>query len=159
MRWAYGAVIAAASVTMVIGVGAYGGRSAATSATKAPPQRVVPIAPAITAQPQSTLVVEGQAAVFSVTAAGDEPLVYQWLRDGVTIAGATGAIYTVNAPTVDDDGAEFKVAIANPFGAVLSATVTLLVEEEESGSTRLAGDSHSHDAPAIMAAHPVIRSN
>ena len=84
-------------------------------------------APAITTQPASITVTQGTVASFSVSASGDAPLSYQWLRNGVHIPGATSFVYTLLSPTLDDNLAAFAVAVGNPFGQVLSANAVLTV--------------------------------
>jgi hypothetical protein len=83
-------------------------------------------APTISAPPQPASAAAGAAVTFSVTAAGSDPLTYQWLRDGNTIAGATGSSYTLNA-TAADSGAGFSVRVSNAAGSVTSATAVLSV--------------------------------
>jgi len=56
-----------------------------------------PVAPTITTQPGNQTVTAGQAATFTVVAAGTAPLSYQWQKNGVNIAGATAAGYTTPA--------------------------------------------------------------
>ena len=48
------------------------------------------------------------------------PLAYQWQRNGVDIAGATAASYTLAAPQLADNGARFRVDVANDAGSVFS---------------------------------------
>ncbi|CRI62969.1 exported hypothetical protein [Thiocapsa sp. KS1] len=84
-----------------------------------------PGAPSITTQPSDLSVVEGAPATFSVTAAGNAPLVYQWSRDGVPISGATSATYTIPVTTRADNGARFVVTIANSAGSVASRAALL----------------------------------
>lgn len=88
----------------------------------------LPTAPAITTQPQNATVTAGQTATFSVVATGTAPLAYQWRRNGVDIAGATGASYTTPATTLTDSGAVFSVRVSNaaPTPAVSDgATLTV----------------------------------
>ena len=71
--------------------------NSAGSATSAPATLTVVAgagAPMITQQPVAQTAVIGAAATFSVTASGDAPLAYQWLKDGMPIAGATGPTLT-----------------------------------------------------------------
>lgn len=93
----------------------------------AAPLTVTAVAPAITAAPAALSVTEGQPASFSVTANGSAPLGYQWRRDGVAIAGATAATYTLNAAAVGDHGAGFSVVVSNAAGSVTSASAVLSV--------------------------------
>ncbi len=73
-------------------------------------------APTITTQPQSQSVSPGSAVSFSVQATGAGPLSYQWQRDGVNIAGATGSSYTLATTTGADNGAKFRVIITDSLG-------------------------------------------
>jgi glucose/arabinose dehydrogenase len=77
--------------------------------------------------PASVTVSPGEPATFSVVASGSQPLTYQWQRDGVNIAGANAASYTLQAPTLADDGSQFRVVVTNAFGSTTSATATLTV--------------------------------
>lgn len=86
------------------------------------------VAPTITAGPQATSVTAGGSATFTVTATGSAPLAYQWLRNGVEIAGATGASYTTTATTMADDGAQIGVRVSNAAGSVTSAAGRLTVQ-------------------------------
>jgi DNA-binding beta-propeller fold protein YncE len=88
---------------------------------------VLPIPAAITAQPASTSVSAGQPAVFSVGASGTLPLSYQWFAGGVSIAGATGASYSIAATTLSQSGSQFTVTVSNPGGSVTSSAATLAV--------------------------------
>ena len=63
-------------------------------------------APVIVSQPADMSVRDGAPAQFAVQAQGDS-LSYQWLRDGVEIAGANGAMLTLGATTLADSGARF----------------------------------------------------
>jgi glucose/arabinose dehydrogenase len=84
-------------------------------------------APGITQQPANQTVSVGQPATFTVAASGTLPLSYQWQRDGVNIAGATSASYTLAAATLADNGATFRAVVSNVFGAATSTAATLTV--------------------------------
>jgi len=86
-----------------------------------------PVAPAITAQPQSSAVTAGQTATFTVTASGTAPLSYQWSKNSTAIGGATSASYTTPATTMSDSGAAFTVTVSNSVGTVTSNAATLTV--------------------------------
>jgi alpha-tubulin suppressor-like RCC1 family protein len=91
---------------------------------------VTPLPPSITAQPQSISVATGAPATFSVvTSGGTGPVLYQWRRGGVDIAGATAASYSITATTLADHGALFSVAIVSPSGTQISSTATLAVAD------------------------------
>lgn len=85
------------------------------------------VAPVITTQPQPVTVNAGQVATFTVAATGSAPLVYQWRRNGVDIAGANGASYTTAALAVADNGAVFSARVGNAAGAVVSGGAALTV--------------------------------
>ena len=102
--------------------------------TRAGEGRVYRVAPAsgtgptVTVPPQDLTVGIGQAATFTVEAAGgDGALSYQWQRNGVDIPGATGASYTVPAAAVGDSGAAFQVVVSGAGGFVTSSPATLTV--------------------------------
>jgi len=84
-------------------------------------------APAITTQPQSTSVAPGAKATFTVVAGGYAPIAYQWLRNSVAIAGATGASYTTPTTVIGDSGTTFSVQIMNAYGSVTSSPAILTV--------------------------------
>lgn len=88
---------------------------------------VTAVAPTITAQPASLTVAAGASASFSVTASGMPAPTYQWQRNGVAIAGATAATYTLATVASSDNGAQFSVVVSNSAGSVTSSIATLTV--------------------------------
>lgn len=86
-----------------------------------------PAAPTITSQPSSQTVQAGQTATFSVAAAGDAPLAYQWLRDSSPIAGAVQSSYALASPDIADSNGRFAVRVSNAAGTVTSADAVLTV--------------------------------
>ena len=65
---------------------------------------------------------------MKITAIGQQPLSYQWYRDGVPLPGETRP--TLFRPNVQASGAgEFHVVVTNPFGSIISATALLAVVE------------------------------
>jgi Immunoglobulin I-set domain len=91
-------------------------------------------APTISAQPQGQTVTAGQTATFNVTAAGTDPLSYQWRRDGVTISGATEASLTTLPTSAPDSGAKFSVVVSNSAGTVTSDEALLTVVSGQPGT-------------------------
>jgi glucose/arabinose dehydrogenase len=71
-------------------------------------------APKITQQPTDQVVAPGQSASFTVAATGLQPISYQWQRNGVDIAGATSATYTIPNTTTLDSGAKFRAKVTGP---------------------------------------------
>ncbi len=67
----------------------------------------------ISTDPVDTAVPEGYSATFTVAAKGSSPINFQWSRNGVPIAGATGSSYTIDSVTAADNGAVFSVVASN----------------------------------------------
>jgi hypothetical protein len=86
-----------------------------------------PNAPTITTPPVNQTVTVGQTAAFSVVAAGDAPLSYQWQKNNTNISGATSASYATPATTSTDNGATFRVVVTNSVKSVTSNSATLTV--------------------------------
>lgn len=84
--------------------------------------------PTITQQPTMKRVAPGGTAEFSVTAAGDDPLTYQWqadgldLMDGGSYSGAQTPVLTVN-PAVAD--ASYRCLVTNSGGTTASQDAEL----------------------------------
>jgi len=83
-------------------------------------------APTITAQPVSQSLAQGQQATFTVVANGLGTLTYQWRKNGMNIAGATGPSYTIVALAYADAGS-YDVVVTNYIGSITSATAVLTV--------------------------------
>lgn len=83
-------------------------------------------APVIDAQPQGLNLNVGDEATFVVQASSDEPISYQWQKDGQDIDGATSATFTIPSAGVSDSGA-YRVAVSNINGTTLSVEVALVV--------------------------------
>jgi hypothetical protein len=85
-----------------------------------------PVAPAISAQPQSLIVSTGAVASFSVTATGSEPLAYQWLFNGNSLGAQTSSSLTLsNVQTANAGG--YSVIVANEGGSVTSKVANLTI--------------------------------
>jgi len=80
---------------------------------------------AITANPASTLVVEGGSATFTVGSSG--PCKFQWTKNGTNLVGATGStlIYT---PVLADNNALFRAIVYNNVVTNTSTAATLTVD-------------------------------
>lgn len=95
-----------------------------TYSLPAPPP---PAKPAITSQPQSKNVWQGDGVTFSVTATSQSStLSYQWSFNGKAIKGATGSSYSIAKTTAKNAGG-YTVTINNTNGSVISAAATLTV--------------------------------
>jgi len=83
--------------------------------------------PSIRVQPQSQLVCEGSSVTLSVEATGTEPLSYQWMANGESIAGAITNTYTI--PHVSSGGCNcYSVMVSNSCGSVESDIATLTLK-------------------------------
>jgi hypothetical protein len=68
----------------------------------------------------------GLTAKFSVAANG-WPMSFQWMKNGVSIPGATSESYTTPTTAFSDGGSVFAVTISNSLGTVTSTAATLTV--------------------------------
>ncbi len=100
--------------------------NAVGSATSAAATLTVLVSPAITSQPTSATVVQGNPASFIVTASGTAPLRFQWLDNGVVIPGATSNVLTLSAATTNDAG-NYSVIVTNIVGSIVSSSAVLTV--------------------------------
>ena len=89
---------------------------------------IVNVPVSLISEPEDSLVPTGEAAVFSVDAAGTEPLTYQWLKNGEKLTGETDANYTISNVSLDDSGG-YQVLVTNPAGDQLSRTASLRVAQ------------------------------
>jgi hypothetical protein len=79
-------------------------------------------------QPQSQTAAENAFVVLRALARGDQPLRYQWQRNGVAIAGATASVLIVSPLPAADNGAVYRVVATNPVGSATSEAATLTVQ-------------------------------
>ena len=98
-----------------------------SSATSNAATLTVNVPPTIVTQPASQTVALGQAAKFSVTAAGSGTLAYQWAKNGAAISGANSASYTTPATVASDNGSSFTVTVTGVTGSATSNAATLTV--------------------------------
>ena len=84
------------------------------------------IPPAITLEPISQTVCEGDSVTFIVSATGTVPLDYQWKKNSIDIPLATNNSYTINPVSISDAG-NYTCYIINSCGNVTSNIATLTV--------------------------------
>ncbi len=82
--------------------------------------------PEIITQPSSTTVMAGGTAAFAVGVSGSPPLTYTWYFKGSPLPGAADNVLILESARTNDAGA-YQVIVSNPFGAVTSAPVSLVV--------------------------------
>ena len=83
--------------------------------------------PVVAVQPANKTVSAGQSVTFTVVASGNPAPTYQWLRNGVSISGATSASYSIPTTTLADNNAKFSVILQNTVSTVTSSEATLTV--------------------------------
>lgn len=88
------------------------------------PAPVVPVVTSISAPRQ--LVARGQSLTLSATTSGTAPFAYQWKRNGLQIAGATGVNFTITNATARDGG-YYQLVVSNAAGSVTGPTVFVAV--------------------------------
>lgn len=82
--------------------------------------------PHLTIQPASQTVNRGATVRLTSRAVGVQPMLYQWQRDGLPLAGATNADLTLTNVEGRLTGA-YRVVVANSLGAATSIVATLAV--------------------------------
>ena len=108
-------------------VGNAAGTVTSQSATLAVvPSSGSPVAPAITTQPVSVVVVPRSTTTLAVSASGSAPLAYQWLQNGSPVPGANGPTLTLDSLGAISNGS-YTVTVSNATGTVTSAPAQLLV--------------------------------
>lgn len=86
----------------------------------------LPVAPTISTQPATLVVLPGAAATLAVAASGTGPLLYQWYRGGLPVAGATGAVLHLASVGAADAGT-YTVTVGNAVGSVDSSAAQLIL--------------------------------
>ncbi|QYM77807.1 immunoglobulin domain-containing protein [Horticoccus luteus] len=91
-----------------------------------------PVAPTITAQPQSATLAAGTSASFSVAVTGSTPITYQWKKDGVALSdnaritgSATATLAVANLQ--NGDAGSYTVDVTNSVTTVTSDAAVLTV--------------------------------
>ncbi len=103
--------------------------------------------PVILEQPRSLIVAVGDSATFTVSAIGEPPLTYQWLKNGQPIPGAEQTSYTIGSVTADDVGS-YTVEIANFSGSATSSAATLTLAELAPGLFNTGVDASGVSLPS-----------
>jgi len=112
-------------------------------------------APAVTKQPLSETVEEGQTASFEATASGFPAPTVQWevSTDGTTYApieGATSDQLTIAIATFAESGDDFRAVFRNAAGEVTSASATLTVHEAPNVSTQPTSETVEEGQNAVF---------
>jgi uncharacterized repeat protein (TIGR03803 family) len=117
------------------------------------------LAPDFIASPANAFASDGGTATFGCQPFGEGPYGYQWLSNGVPVAGATGSSLTVsNAFWQTATNVQYQVVVANAFGSVTSGVAMiipgLMIEAQPADQTVAIG-SPAVFAPVIGGARPL----
>jgi uncharacterized repeat protein (TIGR01451 family) len=104
------------------------------SAQSAPALLTVEPLPEITTQPASLVVTQGNTALFTVTAAHDLPMTYQWRHHGTVLPEGTTTELTL-ANVQPASAGSYDVVVSSARGAVTSAVAVLTVRGLDFGDT------------------------
>jgi hypothetical protein len=87
--------------------------------------------PTLVHAPEDVTVAEGETIEIRVVVTGAEPLEFQWVRNGVDVAGARFPTVTLGPVTLLDDETEWRCRIWNPMGTIWTEPVTVRVVSEQ----------------------------
>lgn len=111
--------------------------------------------PEITLQPQSITVVENRPARFFISVASLDAVSFQWLSNGVSIAGATNIEHTLPFAPMSANGARFQCIAHNGVGAVNSAEAILTVTSEQDPPTLVQAYNAGPNTVVVRFSEPV----
>lgn len=92
--------------------------------------------PYLTMQPVSSSANEGAAFTNSAAARGALPLAYQWYAKGIAIPNQTNAALILNPVQTSDAATNYYLVVANSYGSITSAVVSLTVNSGASISAQ-----------------------
>lgn len=90
--------------------------------------------PVFSTHPISANLAQGANSTLSATVAGPGPLVFQWLKNGEPIPGATSSILSLNNVTSGDAG-NYQLEVSNSYGTTLSQAAVIQVNSPPSITT------------------------
>lgn len=114
------------SVRVSNGAGSLVSAEATLSVASAPPAPPAAQPPSIVTQPGTVVVAPGMGATLAVTVAGTGPFTYEWLRNGVPVAGQTAAVYEIAAATSLDAGS-YVARVTNGVGTAVSSAGAVIL--------------------------------
>lgn len=107
----------------------------------------VNVPPVIQTQPANQSVLVSNSATFTVVAAGDAPLRYQWyFNTNTALTGATNSAFSL-ALTQTNDAGIYSVIVTNAFGAATSTLASLTVNQPSTNTADF--DLYGFGAPTI----------
>ena len=122
------------------------------------------LAPLVYRQPGDVTVAEGSGATFETTVLGEQPLTYQWYKNGVALEGATERSLVLGQQPLTEDGAVYTFTVSNRYGSATSDPITLAVVEQPKASVARVGAPVTVDGVAEAAwssatAYPLANVN
>ncbi len=89
-------------------------------------------------QPLSQNVCPGEELILSVEISGEEPISYQWKKDGTDLLNATGSSLIIDNASPDDEGV-YSCEISNICGSITSteAMVKVIILSADAGDDEL----------------------
>lgn len=87
---------------------------------------IIQAPPTLTSGPENQSVTVGGSAMFSVTATGSSPLMFQWSLNGINLPGATSAALTLTNLGLSQAGT-YTVTVTDGNGATSQASAVLTV--------------------------------
>lgn len=84
------------------------------------------VPPSLTQQPAAARAVVGGSATLSVAVSSNQPVTYQWQKNGVNLANGTLATYAIHSAQLADAGS-YSVVVSNAGGTLTSSAVQLTV--------------------------------
>jgi len=114
----------------------------------------LPVAPAITSQPVSRVVLDnaGSNVTFSVTATGAPVPTFAWQKNGLNLLGVTNSSFTITNALLADAGG-YRVVVTNASGSVTSSVAVLTV------LTASANDAFADRFPIVGASNNLVAQN
>jgi alpha-tubulin suppressor-like RCC1 family protein len=133
-------------------------KNSAGEATSKAATLTVRKAPAVTKQPASVTVEEGQNAVFEATASGFPAPTVQWqtsVNNGASwtnVAGATAEQLTVVGAKTSSSGHQYRAIFKNVAGSATSEAATLTVQKAPAVTKQPAGQTVDEGQSAVFEA-------
>ncbi|MBL9174171.1 MAG: lamin tail domain-containing protein [Verrucomicrobiales bacterium] len=115
--------------------------------------------PRIVREPQNTAAVEGLSARFDVQVDPLGPSLFQWLRNGEIISGATNSVLEYSPVSLADHNARFSVSLTNQYGAALSAEAVLTVTPDTTRPVPLLAENRNAQTVRIQFSEPVSEAS
>ena len=113
-----------------------------------------PAGPSIINQPQSASVWDGGAAPFTVLAALDSSLTYQWQLNSNNVSGATSATYTAPQVSMTDSGSQYRCVLTASSISLTSSPATLTVVPVQTANVAFYEQAVTSE-PSLLAYFPV----